>query len=268
MKKLLLLFSILFSLQALALKPDRKYQAKPDGFGMDYKEYKIKTEDHATLNVWVCKPGKEADQKITLILAYGDAGNMSYWLQNVSELVKSGFTVVTFDYRGFGESSDFAINNDYLYYNEFATDLETVINWSKKTLSNKQTGIWSLSMGTIMTTLAVQHADVDFIVAEGFVTDPQQVKETLKSLKNKEIILPEHAADFPAVLAKTKGKMLLFAGSQDVVTTVDHSRELLKLNAANKLAEFEGNHLQGFMVLSVEGYGDKYISEIIHFIGK
>lgn len=257
---------LLIAFNCYALKPDRNYSGKPDSVNLSYKEYDIKTSDDYKLKTWVCKPKPEDDIKKTLILAYGDSGNMSYWLNHAAEFVKKGFTVVMFDYRGFGQSSDFAINNDYLYYNEFVTDLVTIIKWTKKEFKTNKTGIWALSMGTIMSTLALQQEKADFLIAEGYVISPVAIKEFLKQLKNKDIILPEGADKFKKSLDALNIKTLLFAGDKDVVTTINDSKYVASLNKENKLVEFEGNHLQGFKTLSAGGYGNLYIDEILHFI--
>lgn len=265
MKKTFLIL-LLIAFNSYALKPDRNYLGKPDSVHINYSEYDITTSDNFKLKTWVWKPRLENDNKTTLILAYGDAGNMSYWLNQVAELVKNGFTVVTFDYRGFGQSSDFTINNDYLYYNEFVIDLITVIKWSKKEIKNNKIGIWALSMGTIMSTLALQQEKADFLIAEGYVVSPQAIKESLKQLKNKDIILPDGADKYKNNLDTLKIKTLLFAGSKDIVTTVTDSKYVVSLSKENKLVEFEGNHLQGFQTLSNLSYGNKYIEEIKQFI--
>ncbi|MDP2692521.1 MAG: alpha/beta fold hydrolase [bacterium] len=266
MKKTLLFLLIAFSIKAFALNPDLKYLRKPSELNISYKEYLVLTSDNLNLKTWVCSPEKKLDNKTTIILAYGDAGNMSYWLYQVAELVKNGYTVVSFDYRGFGESDSFSINPEYLYYNDFVTDLVSVIRWTKKNNKENQIGVWALSMGTIMTTLGMQQEKVDFIIAEGFVISPLKIKESIKKLKNKEIILPPDWNNYDNALKNLSTKTLLFCGKQDIVTTVEDSKYVKNLNSQNKIIEFEGNHLQGFQVLTSESFGDGYIKEIIEFI--
>jgi predicted alpha/beta-fold hydrolase len=266
MKNTLLLILLVFAVNSFALKPDLKYLQKPNELNISYKEHIITTSDNFKLKTWICSPRKETDNKTTLILAYGDAGNMSYWLNQVSELVKNGFTVVTFDYRGFGESEYFKINNDYLYYNEFVTDLVTVIRWTKNNTNENQIGIWALSMGTIMSTLALQQENIDFLIAEGFVVDPLKIKQSIKELKNKDILLPTNYNEYKNTLNKLSTKTLIFSGNQDIVTTVKDSKFVESLNKENKLIEFNGNHLQGFKTLTTNEFGDRYIQEIIKFI--
>lgn len=266
MKKTLLFLLIAFSIKAFALNPDLKYLRKPSELNISYKEYLVLTSDNLNLKTWVCSPEKKLDNKTTIILAYGDAGNMSYWLYQVAELVKNGYTVVTFDYRGFGESDSFNINREYLYYNEFVNDLSSVIRWTKKNIGGNQIGIWALSMGTIMTTLAVQQEKVDFIIAEGFVIDPMKIKQSIKELKKKEILLPTNYLQYKNTLDSLSIKTLLFSGNQDIVTTVVDSKFVKNLNEQNRLIEFEGNHLQGFKVMSSDSFGDRYILEINKFL--
>src|ERR1700745_2483977 len=92
-------------------------------------------------------------------------------------LSQVGFTVVMFDYRGFGESDSFAIDPKMLYYNEFATDLTSVIRFAKEKYPGNKTGVWAFSMGTIITTLACNTAHPDFIIGDGYVTSPVKLKE-------------------------------------------------------------------------------------------
>jgi predicted alpha/beta-fold hydrolase len=266
MKRILFFLFLTFTINTFALDPDLNYVRKPGDLNISYTEKIVITPDNFKLKTWICSPTKETDNKSVLILAYGDAGNMSYWLFQVAELVKKGFTVITFDYRGFGESDSFKINSEYLYYNEFVTDLVSIIQWTKNNHNTSKIGIWALSMGTIMSTLALQEENVDFLIAEGFVRSPLQIKQTIKKLKNKEIILPVHSDNYEDALNKLLVRTLLFSGKNDIITTVDDSKFVKNLNEQNKIIPFDGNHLQGFNILSSVSFGDRYIAEMIDFI--
>ena len=87
-----------------------------------------------------------------------------------------GFTVVMFDYRGFGESDSFNIDTKMLYYNEFATDLTAVIQFAKNKYPKNKTGVWAFSMGTIIATLATNYIQPVFIIGDGYVTNPSAIK--------------------------------------------------------------------------------------------
>src|SRR5690606_33265421 len=101
---------------AFAIRPDREYFMTPDSVGWNYEQWKIMTEDGFKLNSWIYEAKPERNKDTVIILAYPDAGNMSYFVYYSAIVANAGYTVVTFDYRGVGESDDFVIQSDYLYY--------------------------------------------------------------------------------------------------------------------------------------------------------
>ena len=99
---------------------------------MIYKELNVVTKDGYRIETWFYPaqpvpeqsaaqaemlPYKTLDdsRRPTLIICNGDAGNMSYQQISLAYLyAANGFNVVTFDWRGFGESSEFEMDTDYL----------------------------------------------------------------------------------------------------------------------------------------------------------
>jgi alpha-beta hydrolase superfamily lysophospholipase len=174
----ILLFAagILLYFHSYGLKPAKRYEAIPDTLKLPFEKTTITTSDNVKLKSWTFLPEKQADNNITLVLAYADAGNMSWWLTQATVLSQVGFTVVMFDYRGFGESDAFTIDPKMLYYNEFSTDLAAVIQYAKKKYPKHKTGVWAFSMGTIIATLAAKTTQPDFMIGDGFVTNPEIIK--------------------------------------------------------------------------------------------
>ncbi|MFC4872358.1 alpha/beta fold hydrolase [Negadavirga shengliensis] len=162
-----------------AINPDREYIRTPDSVKWDYQQLDIHTTDGFRLNTWIYEVKPENDKDIVLILDYPDAGNMSYFVYHSMILANSGYTVVTFDYRGFGKSQDFEIQKEYLYYKEFAWDLEAVTNTIFNKFHDKNVGIWAMSMGTIIASRAYPQIknQIDFIIGEGIVTDLDEIMD-------------------------------------------------------------------------------------------
>ena len=266
MYKTLLIFLLLFvSVQTFALKPSKKYEAIPDTLKIPFEKNDILTLDKVNLKSWTFLPTKEADNHTTLVFAYADAGNMSWWLMHATILAQSGFTVVMFDYRGFGESDSFAIDSKMLYYNEFATDLSTIIKFAKTKYPNNKTGIISFSMGTVIATLATQYCQPDFIIGEGYVTSLVAIK-SYYAKKSKEIILPKGAESYEKTLKDLKQPILIFSGKKDEVTTLTAVKKLKTVKPQVTLVEFEGGHMEGFSVLAKDYPGSVYIEKIEHFL--
>lgn len=131
------LFFLFLPLNLLAIDPDKEYTITPDSIGWEYEELTATTEDGYDLNTWIYAPNPDNEKDEVLVLVYPDAGNMSYFVYHASIMANLGYTVVTFDYRGFGKSDDFDIKSDYLFHTEFATDLEAVVNFTEKKLKIK-----------------------------------------------------------------------------------------------------------------------------------
>ncbi|WP_165838205.1 alpha/beta hydrolase family protein [Pontibacter arcticus] len=268
MKNILLTFVLLFSLDCYAIKPVREYVTTPDSLKMSYKQQVVKTPDGYDLNTWHIKPEPSKDNKTTLVLAYADGGNMSYWLYHIKALTESGYTVVAFDYRGFGQSSDFEINPLNLYYNEFATDLQSVLGWTKKNIKGHNTGVLAYSMGTIVATFALQQEKADFLIGEGYVYDPSAYVAKIKALKGRDIVLPKGVDKYTSQLKRIKCSMLLVAGEKDEFTTVEESEKIAQLRKNREILRHSGKHTEGFITMTKESFGDMYIKELIKFTQK
>ncbi|WP_276499414.1 alpha/beta hydrolase [Pontibacter litorisediminis] len=267
-KSTLLLLLLAVTLDCYALKPARAYVATPDSLGMRYAQQVLSTPDGYRLNTWLIPPSPDRDNRTTLVLSYADSGNMSYWLYHIKALSEAGFTVVAFDYRGFGESSDFEIDPLHLYYNEFATDLATVLKWAKESVKGNSTGVLAFSMGTIVATHALQREKAGFLIGEGFVHDPGAYVARIKETKGRAIALPAGAHTYTSKLKKLKCPMLLVAGEQDAFTTVADNEQVARQRANREVLTHSGNHTEGFMALTEESFGDQYIKAVMRFTQK
>ncbi len=245
-----------------SINPLREYPRTPKDFNLNYKEIKLDTQDGYTLNAWILKPATENQKNHTFVLVNSDAGNMSYLLPYAAMLLARGYPVVLFDYRGFGHSSDFNMNLDQYYYNEFVTDFETVLQFIKKEQPQQKIGVWAFSMGTLVATLAYKKTPFDVMIGEAFVVDPPTIVERIKLQKNKTLLLPKGAKKVKKKLHRVNTPMLVVCGTKDEVTAVEDGKNITRHNNNRKLLTFEGGHLQGAMVLGFEKYLNK-IEEIM-----
>ncbi len=267
MKHLFCLLSLLFAQVVLAINPIKEYTDTPANSNFRYEEVQIKTEDGYALNSWTLYPNDEKRLNRTLILAYGDAGNMSYWLRQVIEVVNQGYTVVMFDYRGFGASDAFDIEEDMLYYDEFAKDLQAVIAYTKEKFNTK-IGVWALSMGTISAVLAQDVQPYDYLIADGFVVDPKVIVERLDHFLEKETHLPEGARAYDKALTHLTLPVLFIVGDRDGLTTMQDSNRVKPLNPKSEVVAYKGGHLQGFQAMTKTYHGEGYIEAINAFYNK
>lgn len=180
---LLLSLSLCFSTtNSLASNPAKEYLLSPAQAGIPYDSLRISSKG-STLTSWLLK-GK--DPKTLLIIAGSDAGNMSYSLPMASEFVNDlGWSVLLFDYRGFGASDSFAIDPDVLAYPEFVDDVKAVVAAAKKRMPKAHIILWGRSMGAALAMTAVaEGAKVDQLIVESPYLPNQKIfAERLDALR-------------------------------------------------------------------------------------
>lgn len=255
---LLSIISLIFQSDAFAVNPEKTYKAKPDKYNISYKELKITTSDKYVINIW--DYGEKDNSLPIIIIAGGDAGNMGYNISYAFHLQKAGFHVISFDYRGFGESQEFKSERGMLYYSEFSNDLSAVIKYAKKNFQDQKIAVLGLSMGSIISFLAYKKNKYDYFIGDGVVHSPQVLADRWKS-KGKIIKVPFLNESLSKVIEDIKIPFLIFSGKKDTVTIPEDSKQLAVKSANRKIFEHEGGHLQGIAVLK-----DLYAEEIKKFI--
>ncbi|MEM6376824.1 MAG: alpha/beta fold hydrolase [Bacteroidota bacterium] len=256
--KLLLLIFIVSTQSAFCINPMREYKIKPDQFKIGYQELKVITKDGYELNTWIMESTAAIKKEHTFIIAGSDAGNMGFTLSYAVYLLKAGYDVVTFDYRGFGASSDFDFNPNNMYHTAYITDFVTIVNWVKKEKQAKKIGILAFSMGSLIATSGFEKSSYDFLACEGFIYSPKQNQSRIKQQKDKKLILPDDAKNYNRRLKELDIPILLFAGSLDQITTLKDSKRVARKKPQAKVIEFDGAHLKGALTMGI----DKYINEI------
>ena len=82
--------------------PARELAAPPELSGGSLEEVFFPSTDGVRLHGWILRP--PGPQKGTLLFFHGNAENMSTHVRAVQWLVKEGYLVFAFDYRGYGTS--------------------------------------------------------------------------------------------------------------------------------------------------------------------
>jgi uncharacterized protein len=260
-----LLLLVLLNVSALALKPTHVYTVIPDTLGLRYEKNTIVTADGVHIKTWTFIPADSINNKITLVVAHADAGNMSWNIMQAAFMVQNGYTVTLFDYRGFGESDSFAINNNQLYYNEFVNDLSAVVKDDRKRFPKNKTGIWAFSMGTIITSLLPADVAPDFIVGDSYVINLQQVLTAAKA-NGKDLVLPSGSDKYEKAVYSLKKPMIVFTGTKDNVAPITEVMKLKEKKPSINVITYDGGHLQGFFILSKTFTGSEYIGDVNTFV--
>lgn len=252
---------------SFAIKPDKVYVLRPENLGLIYRDLNVTTSDGLKIKTWfypaqpalsekeineawnnpVKKPyvAPYSKNRPTIIIANGDAGNMSYQQVHFAlNFTSKGYNVVTFDWRGFGESSEWEMDNDYLVYSEFLLDYDAVIKEVLKQneeVDTNKIAVFGWSTGAYLSMAAASKYDnIKAFVGIGLITSFEDVLPLLKQLqtnKDRNLIVPD---DYPKELlpvnlaANYNKSTFLIVGEKDNRTPVWMSEKIYSLLPSKK----------------------------------
>ena len=203
--------------QTYALNPVKEYKVTPDKYGMKFKEEKVKTSDDAILNAWFFENNKKTTNWI-VISGSGD-GNMADNLEIANSFLSAGYNVVTYDYRGYGASSDFKIDADLYIYPQFINDLNGVLDYLRKSRAITKFDLYGQQIGAGLSIgVGANRPETRKIIADGPWTGLENMKKKIKEKLSKDVNMPfgydktfepMYAMDKPK--AQIKGLMIIIS---------------------------------------------------------
>lgn len=140
----------------------------PADLGISYEEHLVPVSGDATLRLWYL-PGV---RRRTVVVSTGNSGPMTCYLFTARLLHEAGYSVVMYDYRGFGGSSgEPALDN-------LRADLETVVDWTRARTGNRRVTLFGISLGGIPSVaVAVDRANaVNGVVLDSPVALGQEIE--------------------------------------------------------------------------------------------
>jgi len=242
--------------------PDRRYPFKPEYFGLIYKEFKIKTDDGIKLNVWffpaqdtlprsmVISNPKKREYKVidnqkrpTIIICSGDAGNMAGYAQFAYFICNHGYNVVTFDWRGFGESDRWPIKKDYLCLTEFFNDINAVVDSliTVKEVDSMNIGIYGESMSAFVSfPVFQQNVNLKCFIGRSLSTNFEEIRDYWATNGKRNLLkLPSNYKKeyYPINIAtKISKPCLLITGEFDKITPPEGAQDVFrKLNGMKEI---------------------------------
>jgi len=191
MKILACIALVLSSMWASALDPSLTYAATPADYGLNYEEVSIKTSDNLNLKAWLFKPSEVSYKMI--ILSDDGTGNMADLIEVATNFVSLGYNVLTYDYRGFGQSDAFNINPSFYIYTQFALDLNAAMDYVSKYHSKCRTVcLYGQGLGASLSLAigATRCSEISKIIADSPYSTLDDVQKAIKTATGTEVKLP------------------------------------------------------------------------------
>jgi len=215
-----------------ALKPMRGYPAIPSDYGIRYEAVRFTTSDSVGIAAWFFPAQDTAgiahdlvgrmvpvppELRVgtretsappagaglaalpTVVVASGDGGNMTQNILYAYHLCTQGLNVLTFDWRGFGESDEWPKDGtmlaDQLCYTEFLHDYEAALAYAaaRSDVDPARIGLFGYSTGAYLSFAIVsRHPEVAAFAGRALITSFGDLLPLVRSL------MPERSFSAPA----------------------------------------------------------------------
>jgi uncharacterized protein len=216
----------------LFFHPWRRYVSSPADLNIKYSEVSIPSTDGVKLTTWIVSPrGKRLG---TVLFFHGNAQNMSTHFYNVEWLVRAGYQMVLFDYRGYGSSSGSPTVGGLV------RDGKALLRYVVKEFEKDTLIVLGQSLGGVVALAAVAESphvqrEIAAIVLEGVFSGYQSIaRETLKKVRFPAPIrwilgalVGFHTDSCARLDDITQIPVLLIHGKEDSIVPVSEAQRLM-----------------------------------------
>lgn len=210
----------------LAFRPSRPLGLRPDGLGIKYREYRIRTSDGEDLLAWRLEA---PDPSAEVVFFHGNAGNLSSWCDLLEQIRQQGLTVTALDYRGYGDSS--GTPSEQGLYRDVEAFLQTY--WNEIRQQGLPVVYWGRSLGGPVAGYAVQQREPHGLILEATFPSKDSLLDHSPLFK---LLSPFSRYRFPTAefLQGRRCPTLLVHGDRDPVVPFVQGEVLFKALAAPK----------------------------------
>jgi fermentation-respiration switch protein FrsA (DUF1100 family) len=201
----------------LAFFPSAGETTTPRDFGVAYEPLTIETADGEHLRAWLLPH----PQPCAFVLYFhGNGGNLSNWAPILGGIVRQGYSVLAFDYRGYGVSSGRPTEKG-LY-----RDVDAILDhvWTKMKPSPPVI-YWGRSLGVSMAAYAAtKHAPAGLMLESGF----PDARTLFRAPSPMALLALFSTYRFPAAgfLRDSQVPVLVMHGDADTVVPYEQGRAL------------------------------------------
>jgi pimeloyl-ACP methyl ester carboxylesterase len=233
----------------------------PGQVGIAYEEHAVPVHGGPILRVWYMPV--EQSQGV-VVVSPGNSGSMACYLFTAQLLTTDGFSVVLYDYEGFGGSTGTA---DLF---RLRADLDAVIDWTLAQTGSPQLTLFGMSLGTVPTVAAaVERSDaINAVILDSPVSLDQEIERYAQQLGGRSagiIAVLEPWLMTDNLIGAMRQPGLVFLHSADDVTPPSTVQPMLaNAGAAVQVVEFEGlGHAAGQFLETA-----RYNGHLTEFLGQ
>jgi uncharacterized protein len=235
---LLLAAAFLASCRSLWLYfPDRTLHRTPADLGLEYSELRIGREETSINAWWIPRGGG----RYTVLFCHGNAGNISTHVGKAKLLHECGFSVLIFDYRGYG-TSEGSVSEENMYGDARAAWKELT---EKRGVSPDRIIVWGNSLGgPVAAKLASETKPAGLVLESTFFSLERMAAERSSCLGG--IFVSADSFNTARSLESVRCPVLVIHSRTDEVIPLPHGNSLYKDTPGKKMfVEINGSHNRG-----------------------
>ncbi len=251
---IIFLGAIYFLQARLLYFPDKIIENTPDVLGMEYTDFNFKTEDGLNLHGWFIK-GSNPEK--ALLFCHGNAGNISHRLESIQQFVSLGFSVLIFDYRGYGKSEgspdEKGTYKDAMAAHKYVTEV--------KGFASKDILVFGRSLGGSIAAWLAKETDPGALVVESAFTSVPDIAGDVYPIIPVKLVsrFSYSTIDY---IKETSCPVLVIHSTEDDLIPFKHGKTLYESAGEPKKSMWiKGGHNDGFLVS-----GRMYIDGISNFL--
>jgi fermentation-respiration switch protein FrsA (DUF1100 family) len=220
----------------------REILATPAQIGFTYEDIQLQTSDGISLRGWLIPAPQPRG---TVLFLHGNAGNISHRLDSVQMFHRLGYSTLTFDYRGFGNSGD-APSEEGSY-----RDAEAAWRYltEQQHIPSCRIVLFGESLGgAVAAWLAARQKPGALVIASGFTSVPDLGQQLYPFLPVRWLARIHY--NTRGYLRAVSAPVLVAHSPDDDIIPFEHGRALFTAaHPPKQFFELAGGHNDGFIFM-------------------
>jgi len=229
-----------FRQSALIHIPYGQFVAVPSEYGMGYEDVWVETNDGARLHGWHIP---HPDSRFTVLYLHGNAGNISYLMDTYQVLHELGVSILTYDYRSYGQSAG-ALSEPAMY-----DDAERMFDYlvDHRNIRPEEIIVVGRSLGTaIASWVSATRSPAGLIMESAFTSMAELAGVHYPWLPTSMLLRWNY--DSLSRIEKVRCPVLFFHSREDSLTPFSLGQTLFEATRSKKeFIEIHGGHNAGYV---------------------
>ena len=220
----------------------REMQSTPRDHGLDYETLTLVTPDGERLDAWFVP---KAQAQASVLILHGNAGNISHRMDSIAMFHRLGYSVLIFDYRGYGRSTGHP--SEAGLYRDAQTAWDNLTR--QRGIPPKRIILFGESLGGgVASWLAAREQPGALVLSSAFISVPELAADLYPWLPAKWLARLRY--DTRAALAGIHCPVLIAHSPDDEIVPFQHGQTLFAAAAEPKVfLPLAGGHNDGFIFM-------------------